>query len=356
MRYIIFILFIGLSFCADAQKRVVIEKFTNSSCGVCPNASLILEDIISRYDNVIWVSHYKNNGWFDNPLTNDQTAQLWSDLDVPGNPLGMIDRIPDDSFPFFVSNAWENRILELLGEEEISTVTIKNVNYNLASRLISFDTEVLFLENMSAGDYRVSAMIVEDEVTGQEQSSYYNEVAGHPLEGRGSLIWDYEHPNVVRTILDDTWGTEGVVPTIPQANEVYSHSYSYSVPEDYDPRKMKIVVMLTDHDETNVLNRKVYNADQVLLKDLGLELTSAASLLTDLGVSIYPNPVSDRLYVDSIDGSAQFSIVDINGKLVLEGQVSSGNGINISHLDTGTYFLSLQLDSASGVERFNIIR
>jgi hypothetical protein len=172
MRYIIFILFIGLSFCADAQKRVVIEKFTNSSCGVCPNASLILEDIISRYDNVIWVSHYKNNGWFDNPLTNDQTAQLWSDLDVPGNPLGMIDRIPDDSFPFFVSNAWENRILELLGEEEISTVTIKNVNYNLASRLISFDTEVLFLENMSAGD-RVTPVFVEENKTGFAIQSHY---------------------------------------------------------------------------------------------------------------------------------------------------------------------------------------
>jgi len=352
--FIIGLLF--LAFSAQGQKKVVIEKFTNSSCGVCPNASLILKDIVSKYDNVIWVSHYKNNGWFENPLTNDQTAQLWSELAVPSNPLGMIDRIPNGNFSFYSSNDWENRITELLEEVVNSEVIIKNVVYDRDNRTISFDTEVVFFEDMPASDYRISAMIVEDDVTGQEQSSYYNEVAGHPLEGRGNLIWDYEHPNVVRAVLDDAWGTQGIIPMSPQADEVYTNSYSYVVPEDYDPTKMKIVAMVNNYEEGNVFNREIFNADQVFLNDLGLQLTSVTSSLVDLGISIYPNPVAEILYIESIDDLAKFSILDVNGRVVQQGELSSENAINVSQLENGTYLLSLQLNADFGVAKFSVFR
>jgi hypothetical protein len=355
MKYIIFVLLL-ISLSADAQKKVLIEKFTNTSCGNCPNASLVLQDIVSRYDDVIWVSHYKNNGWFDNPLTNDQTAQLWEDISVPGNPLGMIDRIPVDDFLLLASSRWEDRIEEQLAESAQADVIIDNVEYDKESRTISFTVRVTFIEDMPEGDYRISAMIVEDRVTGQAQNSYYNDVAGHPLEGRGNPIWNYEHHNVVRAILDDTWGTAEVIADMPLSMEDYSHTYSYTVPEDYKPSMMKIVCMVTAFDEEELHNREIFNADEVSLSDLDLQLTSTSQFLGDNNFTIYPNPVASKLTIATEYNSVTYSIMDVQGKVLEKDRLESGNTIDITHLGNGIYLLMLDENSESRVIKFSVIR
>lgn len=355
MRYIIIALLL-MSLSVDAQKKVVIEKFTNTSCGTCPNASLVLQDIVSRYDDVIWVSHYKNNGWFDNPLTNDQTAQLWDDISVPGNPLGMIDRIPVDNFLLLTSSRWEDRIQEQLNETVLADVIIDDVDYDKENRTISFSTGVTFLQDMPSGDYRISAMIVEDGVTGQAQNSYYNDVAGHPLEGMGNPIWNYEHHNVVRAILDDTWGTDNVVPSEPVVSETYIQSYSYIVPEEYKPAQIKIVCMVTRHDESDVLNRRVYNADEVSLSDIELQLTGQADIVDDKSIVIFPNPANRMIYVDSDGTPTSYTIIDIQGREISNGSINSQREIDISHLDNGIYTLMLNFSNNISVAKLTIAK
>ena len=70
---------------------VVIEKFTNSHCGVCPNATLKIEEIIEKYPNTLWLMHHKP--FPDNPMNNYESLALWDELNVPGVPYGIIDRI-----------------------------------------------------------------------------------------------------------------------------------------------------------------------------------------------------------------------------------------------------------------------
>lgn len=86
------LLTIGLSHSTDAQKNVLFEKFTNAYCGVCPDATLDLMEIVENNPDVIWISHHKPVTWTDNPLTNERSIAIWDDLNVSGVPQGMVDR------------------------------------------------------------------------------------------------------------------------------------------------------------------------------------------------------------------------------------------------------------------------
>jgi hypothetical protein len=57
-------------------------------------------------------------------------------------------------------------------------------------------------------------------------------------------------------------------------------------------------------------------------------------------IKIYPNPVSDKLMVDSeeLEGIYSFKIYDIEGKQVVEQQLNSThNVVNVNHLPNGIY-------------------
>ncbi|WP_179333768.1 T9SS type A sorting domain-containing protein [Winogradskyella costae] len=60
-------------------------------------------------------------------------------------------------------------------------------------------------------------------------------------------------------------------------------------------------------------------------------------------LKVYPNPVDDILYITSQQPilSKNYTIFDVNGKLILSGKLLFNNKINISHLKSGFYFLSL---------------
>ena len=340
---------------ATGQKMVVIEKFTNTSCGSCPGASVLLKDIVANNDNVIWVSHYKNNGWFDNPLTNDRTAQLWEDISVPGNPLAMIDRTPVNNYLFVVSRDWEEKLDEQLLETVEVSVDILDVTYDEAARQLDFDIDVTFGTAVSQGDYRITAMIVEDSVIGQSQNSYYNDVAGHPLEGRGDIIWDYAHPNVVRTILDDTWGTAGVIPLEPTVGAKYTQRYSYVAPDDYRVSKFKIVCMVNRYEEGNLLERKILNANQLNVADVIWQLTDTEDIVDADALKIYPNPASNFLYVHT--PADRVEILSATGQLIDRIILSPNHQeIPLSDLDAGIYMIRVSVDGEQIIKKFTVVK
>lgn len=69
----------------------------------------------------------------------------------------------------------------------------------------------------------------------------------------------------------------------------------------------------------------------------------------DNTVSIYPNPVSDILYVKNADG-AQFKIVDLSGKIVKTGVYQ--NGITVSGLNKGNYIIQISGKNIQITDKF----
>jgi hypothetical protein len=64
--------------------------------------------------------------------------------------------------------------------------------------------------------------------------------------------------------------------------------------------------------------------------------------LAETTFSIYPNPASDHVYVvTGEDQPVDFSLFDINGRLIYSGQVENNSAIDISALEKGTYLVYL---------------
>ena len=67
-------------------------------------------------------------------------------------------------------------------------------------------------------------------------------------------------------------------------------------------------------------------------------------------LNIYPNPVTDVLNVqwNNTTESANLSIRDLSGRLVLSERVANGNAVlDLSNLSLGNYILELQTEEGS---------
>lgn len=64
-------------------------------------------------------------------------------------------------------------------------------------------------------------------------------------------------------------------------------------------------------------------------------------------VSIYPNPATDRIQVDMTEirgQEAPYTVIDMQGRVILKGNLMQTNEIDISKLSNGSYFLSIETE------------
>ncbi|MBC7384130.1 MAG: T9SS type A sorting domain-containing protein, partial [Bacteroidia bacterium] len=83
------------------------------------------------------------------------------------------------------------------------------------------------------------------------------------------------------------------------------------------------------------------------------------SEVTDLGLSLYPNPAATSFNVtfSGESNSASVRIIDMNGKEVLNQSISNLNGsVNCDFLQNGLYFVELNANGKTAVKKLNIIR
>lgn len=73
-----------------------------------------------------------------------------------------------------------------------------------------------------------------------------------------------------------------------------------------------------------------------------------------LEAKVYPNPVSEQLFVSTPSGSSmQYELMNMLGSTIAVGQ-TGGSQIDVSHLPNGMYLLRLRSDSGSKVEKIQI--
>jgi hypothetical protein len=73
------------------------------------------------------------------------------------------------------------------------------------------------------------------------------------------------------------------------------------------------------------------------------DISSVKELNNQLTVSLYPNPVSDRITIyASLQGTLHYSIYEVTGKVIRNGVLSaSKNSVDVQTLSPGTYFLRI---------------
>ena len=80
----------------------------------------------------------------------------------------------------------------------------------------------------------------------------------------------------------------------------------------------------------------------------------------EIGALLYPNPTSDKLFVQGMDRYIAYSILDMNGRILQSGSLSSQADIDVSKLAAGVYQLSLkagdQLVSSGSNATFRFVK
>lgn len=79
---------------------------------------------------------------------------------------------------------------------------------------------------------------------------------------------------------------------------------------------------------------------------------TAAVEQVKINFSVSPNPAKQELFVKTDVNNAGYKIFNLNGQLLLGGNLSATNKISTEMLENGMYLLQLSLDNRSSIQRF----
>jgi hypothetical protein len=334
-------------------KRVLIEGTSGTRCGWCPRSAVYCERIDSIYHNSaipVEIHHLDPmaNEYFDNIV-------LYSGA----NPNGTVDRKDKKLDPTAFIDSYLNRINDLSPADVDVSATFDPVTRQADVQVsATFATEVM-------GDFRFSAILVEDDVTGTSaeynQNNYYSyEVSNTPLIGAGH-DWQAE-PNPVpasemhydfvgRDILGGFIGLAGSLPAVCSLNSTYSHAFTTIIPSDWDVTQMRVIGVLHDATTGHILNvnRSAY----------GITTAVAAVKAATFSLSIYPNPAGDFAQIEiKLEKAGEYTveIFDVMGKKVMEHTYGGSYGKNILPLTTSTmqagiYHVRVQVEGVALTRR-----
>ena len=71
------------------------------------------------------------------------------------------------------------------------------------------------------------------------------------------------------------------------------------------------------------------------------DITTDLTTETNNTITIYPNPVTDRLQVSGIKGVAKLTITDIYGKSVLYKEITDNEYVSMASLHSGMYIVKV---------------
>ena len=212
-------------------------------------------------------------------------------------------------------------------------------------------------QNTVSGQYRLACILVEDSVTGTAVG--YFQSNSYSGGGAGSLIdvdgtdWANKPSNVPATQMIYRHVARGVAPAFngtPLSSTSYltgdseKRCFQFTLDPSWDVSKMHIVGMLIDP------TGRVDNASSTTIVDAennGWTTCSVTATSLDLNgpdrINIYPNPSSNEIQISNLyEENIKLSILDINGKLVLQKRVSNKERIDISTLTKGIYQINFE--------------
>lgn len=325
-----------------ATKKVVLEQFNGAWNGYCPDSDFIMENILTQYpDNVIGISIHSLDGMAYN-------NGIETEFSNGASPVGMIDRKkftgePNEIVP---RNDWMNYVIEQLTSYTPAEVEV-TLNYDSVTRTITSTVTAEFIDSAS-GDMRFVMSVVEDDVTGMgsdfDQTNYYNNSQGHPFYAAGNPIVAYNHKHVLRANLPGVYGNPGIIPPTVSAGSIYSETFTYVLPVNYDETKISVVGFLA-FSVPEVGQREILNADQKLLSEvLSLEKEDLFSSL-----SISPNPTNNQFILKlNLKEPIIADIIIYNQfgqmvKIIPMQTISIGNQtikVSVENLSKGVYYVT----------------
>lgn len=251
------------------EKNVILEEYTGAWCGWCPDGSVIMEELLANYSNLIGVCAHAGD-----VMDTEQTLEVTSAVGT-AYPGGCVDRFKfSDADLALGRNLWEEKIMERLDMAVPAEVDF-TFTYNESTREITIDASAQFSQAMSE-DFRLNCYVIEDNVDKDDpaynQTNYYSGMQGqeaHPYYNQPDPVTDYIHKHVVREMLGGSWGMAGSIPASVESGQEYTHQFTHTLSADFNADEVYLVVVIQEYDE-DVNKREIHNAKELKLTDGGL--------------------------------------------------------------------------------------
>lgn len=342
-----------------ATRHVVMEEGTGTWCGFCPRGVVAMEYMYehkSTYPNFIGIAvHTANGSGRADPM---DMAEYADNMNLSGFPGSNVDRIVFDKG--VSTSAWVtayNVRKDIVVAADVEVVT----SYDGSSRDITATVGAKFYTKLTALDYRLTLIIVEDAVTAKPgeatyyQHNYFSD--NFDVENNYPAMGGYEDlpewvamsfDRVAIAVLGGYNGVQNSVPTSVVAGDNPTHTFTYTLPEHSDPNEISLVGMLIDQNTGRIVN--AINVD--LGSNLGVKVHNP---ITVKDIKVFPNPTSEVLHVSFgmlKPSNVRLNVYTMTGKLVKSQDYKNISGdqtvqINLSSLSTGEYLVSLLTNQGS---------
>ena len=186
-------------------QRVLVEDFTAHQCGNCPPAAVKIEDWVQAHGEAIVPLAIHAGGLaatsddFPMDWTCEEGDAFWGDLSFQGNPLGRINRLPNENEGLFLSQ-WDATLEPLLGAMPPAGLQ-SVVDFIAEDQELVVHTHVTWFQDIE-GPVRLALLIAESDIIAPQ--SWYDTV---DPPGPG-VVSDYNHKHLLR---GSVTGAKGLV-------------------------------------------------------------------------------------------------------------------------------------------------
>lgn len=317
-------------------KMVVGEEGTGTWCQWCPRGAVFMDLFESKYQD-FWAGIAVHN---QDPMTVTEYDAEYGNL-IGGYPSSLVDRVGDVD-PSAMTPDFYTR----LQTPPVATL-INGANWDAASRTLNVSVKYTFTQAAN-NNYKSACVLTEDDVTGTGSGwSQSNAYAG----GNNGVMGGFEslpspvpasqmvYNHVARAIAPSFAGMT-IFPATVSSGAVHIVNYTFVLPAGWDETQIHIVGMLID--PTGKIDN-AGTADIATAVANGFEIGMNAGLfegVSDPTISIAPNPAQSYTQVLlnlNKASDVEITVLNMDGKSMLEGQYTSLNNAQILTLPTHTF-------------------
>lgn len=218
------------------KKSVLLEEFTGSGCGNCPDGARmasVIKDVCGDqfYIMSIHAGYYAQpvSGWLD--LRTPFGDSLLAHATDIGFPSGCINRIPHQGVLNMSRSLWQEKVREEL-EKDAEVNIFTSAEVDAKTRELKVKVEWYYPAQVDVNPQYLHVALLQDEIIGFQN-------------GAGA---SYAHQHVLRDMFTGFWGD--TIEEI-QPGKVYTKEYVKVLPEeisgvDVDVRYLEVVAFITE--------------------------------------------------------------------------------------------------------------
>jgi thiol-disulfide isomerase/thioredoxin len=314
-----------------AQKLVLFEQFTSSTCGPCATYNPAFNALVDANAGKVAAIKYQMNypGAGNDPAYTTESTQRHTYYAVSGIPHVNMSGVVFDGHPVNVNQALiDNDYANNPGLFDMD-LSYKLIDKAGDSANIKVTLNCTALVDLSSTNMRAHVVVIEKKVT-------------HAAQSNGET----EFFQVMRKMLPDANGTsitsqtEGQVTTL---NLSYDFLPSLKI---WDINQIAVVAFIQDN-----ATKEIFQAEYAPVPAAPVGITAKSSKASFRGAS-YPNPAAFEVNIPvyNVNKDLSFRIMDVQGRTIHTEAVPAGKElikVNVSGIDAGIYYYELSDNNIS---------